>query len=222
QSATRENRVRAAVPTRCNRERRPTEPAVRASTPRAPGCERRHAVGAALRARESPEEPRSKTMSRTTKQRPQAYCEHLAGGLARVFGTKPGVSGPGRHGGTRRSRSVKPEVQGLEGRALLSTTSAVAWQSGRGVTHTALYAIDKSDQVEESVDGGSFTNLGGYSKQISAGLDVSNNSEVYAIGGDHAVWVNKGSGRVRLGLYAKEISATIGNTVYAIGTNDDV
>jgi hypothetical protein len=90
------------------------------------------------------------------------------------------------------------------------------------VTHTALYVIDKSDQVEVSVDGGSFTNLGGYSKQISAGLDASGNPEVYAIGGDNAVWLNKGSGWVCLGGYAKEISATVDNTFYHIGTDDAV
>jgi hypothetical protein len=117
---------------------------------------------------------------------------------------------------------VKPEVQGLEGRALLSTTSAVAWETGRGVTHTALYFINKSDQVEVSVDGGSFTNLGGYSKQISAGLDAFNQPEVYAIGGDNAVWLNKGSGWVRLGGYMKQISATVENTIYAIGTDDNI
>src|SRR5215472_4221285 len=103
----------------------------------------------------------------------------------------------------------------------MSTTSAVAWTSG-GVTHSALYAIGQNDNVEVSVDGGSFTNLGGYAKQVSAGLDVFNKPEVYAIGADNAVWVNKGSGWVSLGGYAKAISATIDNTVYAIGTNDDL
>ena len=59
-------------------------------------------------------------MSRTTKQRLQAHCEHPGSGLARVFTTKTGAVGPPRHGGTRRARSLKPEVQGLESRALLS------------------------------------------------------------------------------------------------------
>jgi hypothetical protein len=117
---------------------------------------------------------------------------------------------------------VQPEVQGLEGRSLLSTTSAVAWVTGTGVTHSALYIIDKSDQVEVSVDGGKFANLGGYSKQISAGLDVFNQPEVYAIGGDNAVWLNKGSGWVSLGGYMKQISATVENTIYGIGTDDNI
>jgi hypothetical protein len=109
----------------------------------------------------------------------------------------------------------------LEGRALLSATSTVAWTVGT-VTHSAFYAIGQNDNVLESVDGGGFTNLGGYAKQLSAGLDTTNKPEVYAIGADNAVWVNKGSGWVSLGGYLKEISATVENTVYAIGTNDDV
>jgi len=100
-------------------------------------------------------------------------------------------------------------------------TSAVSWAAG-GVTHSALYAIAPDDTVEVSVDGGTFTNLGGYAKQISAGLDVNNNPEVYAIGADNAVWVNKGSGWVSLGGYVKEISATVENVVYAIGVDDAV
>jgi hypothetical protein len=100
-------------------------------------------------------------------------------------------------------------------------TSAVAWKTG-GVTHSALYAIGPNDNVEVSVDGGSFTNLGGYAKQVSAGLDTTGNPEVYAIGADNAVWLNKGSGWIRLGGYAKEISATVDNTFYHIGTDDAV
>jgi hypothetical protein len=83
-------------------------------------------------------------------------------------------------------------------------------------------AIAPDNTVEVSVDGGGFTNLGGYAKQISAGLDALNKPEVYAIGADNAVRLNKGSGWVSLGGYLKEISATVENTVYGIGTNDDV
>jgi hypothetical protein len=100
--------------------------------------------------------------------------------------------------------------------------SAVSWRGPLGLTHDALYAIAPNDTVEVSLDGGPFTNLGGYSKQISAGLDASGNPEVYAIGGDNAVYLNKGSGWVRLGGYAKEISATVDNTFYHIGTDDAV
>ena len=121
----------------------------------------------------------------------------------------------------RRSRSLRTEMESLEGRALLSATSAISWTSG-GVTHSALYAIGLNDNVEVSVDGGSFTNLGGYAKQVSAGLDTFNKPEVYAIGADNAVWLNKGSGWVSLGGYLKEISATVENTIYAIGTDDNI
>jgi hypothetical protein len=90
------------------------------------------------------------------------------------------------------------------------------------VIHSAFYAIGPNDNVEVSVDGHGFTNLGGYAKQVSAGLDASNKPEVYAIGADNAVWVNKGSGWVSLGGYLKEISATVENTVYGIGTDDNI
>jgi hypothetical protein len=123
---------------------------------------------------------------------------------------------------TRRSRALRAEVDRLEGRALLSgATSAVAWTVGT-VTHSAFYAIGQNDNVEASIDGGGFVNLGGYAKQISAGLDVFNKPEVYAIGSDNAVWVDDGKGWVSLGGYAKQISATVENTIYAIGTNDDI
>jgi hypothetical protein len=73
-----------------------------------------------------------------------------------------------------------------------------------------------------SVDGGAFTNLGGYAKQVSAGLDAFNRPEVFIIGADNAVWFNDGSGWLRVGGYVKEISATVNNACYAIGTDDAV
>ena len=99
--------------------------------------------------------------------------------------------------------------------------SSISWASG-GRTHTAFYAIGPNDNVEESIDGGPFTNLGGYAKQVSAGLNAFNQPEVYAIGADNAVWDNQGSGWVSLGGYAKQISATVNNTFYHIGTDDAV
>ncbi len=101
-------------------------------------------------------------------------------------------------------------------------SSAISWASG-SVTHTALYVIGPYDNVEVSVDGGSVSNLGFYAKQVSAGFDnATNKPEVYAIGSDDAVWVNQGSGWVSLGIYAKQISATDDNTVYAITQYDTV
>jgi hypothetical protein len=111
----------------------------------------------------------------------------------------------------------------LESRALLTTTSAVAWTVG-SVTHSALYAVAKDDTVQVRVDGGEFTNLGGYAKAISAGLDASNLPEVYFIGADNAVSVNKGSGWVSSGgTYVTEVSAPAigtglaGDLAYAAG-----
>src|SRR5262249_54816924 len=102
-------------------------------------------------------------------------------------------------------------------------TSAISWVGG-GVAHSALYAIGPNDNVEISVDGGSFTNLGGYAKQISAGLDASGLRGVYAIGSNNAVSVNAAAhaGWVGLGGYAKQISATVANTFYSIGLDNAV
>jgi hypothetical protein len=55
---------------------------------------------------------------------------------------------------------------------------------GANASHSALYAIGANDNVEVSVDGGVFTNLGGYAKQISAASD----GVVYAIRTDNAVY----------------------------------
>jgi hypothetical protein len=79
---------------------------------------------------------------------------------------RPARSGASR---TRRARCLRAELEWLEGRSLLSATSAISWVNG-GVTHSALYAIDKNDSIEVSVDGGGFTNLGGYARQISTGI----------------------------------------------------
>ena len=133
---------------------------------------------------------------------------------------------PRRQGRTQRasrSRSLVTEMESLEGRALFDGDQCGRLDDRAGVTHHALYAIGAKDNVEVSVDGGSFTNLGFYAKQVSAGLDVFNKPEVYAIGADNAVWVKDGSSPwVSLGGYAKEISATVENTIYAIGTDDNI
>jgi hypothetical protein len=105
--------------------------------------------------------------------------------------------------------------------------SAVGWGevdpwSHYLTSHTTLYAITSDDTVAVSNDGGPFTNLGEYAKQVSAGLDANGGPEVYIIGSDNAVWVNDGSGWVSLGGYVKQISAAINNTVYAIAANDSV
>jgi hypothetical protein len=122
----------------------------------------------------------------------------------------------------RRLRCLHTEMDSLEGRALLAATSAISW-SISNASHSALYAIAVNDSVEVSVDGGGFTNLGGYAKQISAGLNGFNEGpEVYAIGQNSAAWSDTGSGWVDLGGSFKEISASVGNLVYAIGTNDDI
>jgi len=116
-------------------------------------------------------------------------------------------------------------MESLEARSLLTTTSAVSWAIGGG-THSALYAIDKNDNVEISVDGGKFTNLGGYAKQLSAGLDALGKPFVFAISLNDGLWSNHGSGWNSLGGYVTEVSAPAvgnfgvslpGDLVYAVG-----
>src|SRR5262249_23604527 len=49
-----------------------------------------------------------------------------------------------------------------------------------------------------------------------------NHPQVFVIGIDNTVWLNKGVGWANLGGYAKEISATVENAVYAIGLDDQL
>jgi hypothetical protein len=119
------------------------------------------------------------------------------------------------------ARSLRLEVEPLEGRLVPATISAVSWNSA-GAAHHAVYAIGIDDDVSVSVDGGGFISLGGYVKQISAGLDGDGNPEVYGIGIDDALYVNKGNGWVDLGGYVKGLSATARDTVYVIGSDNSV
>ena len=117
---------------------------------------------------------------------------------------RPGQRSRG-HGRVRAPRAVASlvtEMESLEGRALLTATSAVSWLSGL-VTHHAFYAIAPNDSVEVSFGGGTFKSPGGYAKQISATMD----STVCTISGDNAVYKNSGGVWVPRGGYAKQISA---------------
>jgi hypothetical protein len=120
-----------------------------------------------------------------------------------------------------RGRSSRLGVELLEGRLVPSTISAISWQS-MGATHHALYAIGGDDGVYVSLDGGGYSSLGGYAKQIGAGLDASGNPDLYAIGIDDSIYYDDGPGFIDLGGYAKKISATTLGTVYAIGSDNSV
>src|SRR3954470_12395848 len=100
----------------------------------------------------------------------------------------------------RRTRSFLAGMDRLEDRRVLSTISAISWSSG-GLRHHAVYSIGADAAVYVNVDATGNTRLGGYAKQISAGLDAAGRPEVYAIGTDDGVWVNRGSGWVGLGGY---------------------
>ena len=123
----------------------------------------------------------------------------------------------------RRPRLFKASVEVVEDRTLLSTLSAISWSSG-GLQHSAVFAIGSNDSVYMNTDATGKVALGGYAKQISAGLDAAGNPEVFAIGSDNALYVNhaNGAGWASLGGYVKEIGATTHNTVFAIGSNDSV
>ena len=126
----------------------------------------------------------------------RAWFLHRPGQRSRGHGR---VQRPGR------SRSLVTEMESLEGRALLTATSAVSWLSGL-VTHHAFYAIAPNDSVEVSFGRrGTFKSPGGYAKQISATMD----STVYTISGDNAVYENSGGVWVPRGGYAKQISASL-------------
>jgi hypothetical protein len=144
----------------------------------------------------------------------------------------------------RPDRSLRLDVELLEGRLVPSTISAVSWQSLAGFspvrlspsgpefirptyqTHQGVYGIGPDQNSDRaafvSTDGGGFVDLGGYFKAISAGLDANGNPEVYGIGSDDALYVNKGSGWVDLGGICLGVSATAKDTVYVIGTDHSV
>jgi hypothetical protein len=155
-------------------------------------------------------------------------------GFLKSFGNRCSV---GRRK-TRPTRSPRLDVELLEGRLVPSTISAVSWQSlalklspsgldfVRPTTHHAVYGIGLDQSSDRaafvSTDGGGFVDLGGYVKAISAGLDAKGHPEVYGIGSDDALYVNKGSGWVDLGGICKAVSATAKDTVYVIGSDNSV
>jgi hypothetical protein len=124
---------------------------------------------------------------------------------------------------SRHARSFRPHLEQLEGRQLLSTVSAVAWSSPDGVTHHAAYSIGGDDALYFSQDGGAFTSLGGYVKQVSTGRDLNGLPLAFVIGRDDAVSVVDHNGNFTPlgGGYFKQISASSTfATVYAIGRDD--
>jgi hypothetical protein len=135
------------------------------------------------------------------------------------FGIRP-RAGQAR---ARRRHAFRPTSEAVEGRMLLSTLSAISWQSG-GLEHEAVFAIGVDNAVYMNRDLSGFVSLGGYLKQISAGLDASGNPEIYGIGSDNAVYVNHlgGQGWIDLGGHWTSISASSDNMVYAIGENHSV
>jgi hypothetical protein len=135
-----------------------------------------------------------------------------------VFGITSDHTGYLNQGGVYTNLGGYIQVSNQAG----ATITAVSWQTTSGAGYDALYAIGMDDAVYVSVDGGPYTWLGGYAKQISASLDANGNPEVYAIGMDDAVYLDDGVGFIDLGGYAKQISATPGGTVYAIGSDNAV
>ena len=122
-----------------------------------------------------------------------------------------------------------PEVYGIGADNALYVNNGTGWVDlggyAKAVSATArgtAYVIGSDNAVYMNVGGSGFVDLGGYALGISAGLDANGNPEVYAIGLDHALYVNKGSGWVDLGGYVQAISAGTHNTVYAIGSDNAV
>jgi hypothetical protein len=107
--------------------------------------------------------------------------------------------------------------QTSQGRVVAGYASAIG-----ATTKDTLYYIGPENQVYEwlypDLQFFSFDiPLGFDAKQISAGVDASGLSEVFAIGEDNSVYVDDGNGWVNLDFAATAISATVDNTVYAIG-----
>jgi hypothetical protein len=103
----------------------------------------------------------------------------------------------------------------------MSALGAISWKSG-GVQHSGVVGLGFSNIPYMNKDCAGFASLGGYLKQISAGLDAAGNPEIWGIGGDNAVYVNdNGAGWVDLGGYATAISAAANSTAYVRGSDVD-
>ena len=84
--------------------------------------------------------------------------------------------------------------------------------------NNTVFAIGANSAL--SIDRGvnSWSKLGGYAKEISAGVNTTGKPEVYVIGGDNAAYVSdNGSGFSDLGGYVTEISATANGVLFARG-----
>jgi hypothetical protein len=128
---------------------------------------------------------------------------------------------------SRHARSFRPHLEQLESRQLLSTIGAVRWSSPDAVTHYAAYSIGGDDALYFSQDGGAYTRLGGYVKQVSARLSNDNFPQAVVIGRDDTVSVVDSNGNFTPlgGGYFKQISASPYSardytSVYAIGRDD--
>ena len=84
----------------------------------------------------------------------------------------------------------------------------------------AVYAIGADNAVYEIGSSG-VVKLGGYAKQISAGLDGFGHPEAFAIGLDDALYAQRGLGFVRLGDFVTEVSAPAVET-FGIGLPGDL
>ena len=98
-----------------------------------------------------------------------------------------------------------------------STGAATPRRSAASVDNT-VFAIGGDNAVYINRSGTSWTDLGGYAKAISAGVDTTGNPEVYAIGSNNAAYVSdNGSGFGDIGGYVTEISGTANGVLFARG-----
>ena len=99
----------------------------------------------------------------------------------------------------------------------MSTLGAISWNAGE-VEHSEVFAIGFTNIVYVNRDSTDWVSLGFHAKQVSAGLTAGGTPEVFAIGEDNSVYRNDfGMHWVDLGGDFTAISATVDNTVFAIG-----
>jgi hypothetical protein len=138
------------------------------------------------------------------------FCKSVADGIRRLGGSRVS-SGPGRR--------VRPSLEALEGRQLLSATGLISSVDAADIPVT--YGIAGDHTVWKVDEHGRHDLGGGYAIEVSAGRD-GNTAEVFELRSDYTVWVNEGnnsSGWQALGNPSRsmilEISATTDDTVYA-------
>ena len=131
-----------------------------------------------------------------------------------------------RHGrdtlGLVSVRSFHASLEAVEDRTLMSTLSAISWKSG-GVQHSEVFAMGYNNSVSVSKDGGSFVAVHAMSRRSApASTRAETRRSMASAATTPPGSMITGPAGSRWGGFVKAISASVDNTVFAIGGNNAV